>query len=74
MGDFNAHVKNDSLTWKGVIGSHRDADFDSNARLFASSGLTITNTFFKHKDCHNMPRKAKLRAIISDRFYNRLQI
>ena len=32
MGDFNAHVGTDSLTWKGVIGRNGDSDLNTNGR------------------------------------------
>ena len=56
MGDFNAHVGTDSLTWKGVIGRNGDSDLNTNGRrlldLCCSNGLSIMNTFFQHRDVH----------------------
>ncbi|CAF3932499.1 unnamed protein product [Rotaria sp. Silwood1] len=56
IGDFNAHVGNDSQTWNGVIGPNGDKDLNNQGGLLldfcAISGLSIMNTFFKHKDIH----------------------
>ncbi|CAF3333272.1 unnamed protein product [Rotaria sp. Silwood2] len=56
IGDFNAHVGNDSQTWNGIIGPNGDKDLNNQGRLLldfcAISGLSIMNTFFKHKDIH----------------------
>ena len=56
MGDFNAHVGTDSLTWKGVIGRNGNSDLNTNGRrlldLCCSNGLSIMNTFFQHRDVH----------------------
>ena len=56
LGDFNAHVRNDSTTWKFVVGSNGNNDLNLQGRLlldFCSySALAIMNTFFRHKDIH----------------------
>lgn len=56
LGDFNAHVGTDSLGWKGVIGRNGAPALNANGKMLlhfcASSGLSIMNTFFQHKDIH----------------------
>ena len=56
MGDFNAHVGNDSDTWKGILGKFGPSDLNNNGKMLielcSAHALTITNTFYPHKDIH----------------------
>ena len=53
LADFNAHLRNDAQTWKGVHGKNGDNDANAQGSLllnFCAGGrLSIMNTFFHHK-------------------------
>lgn len=56
MGDFNARVGQDNITWSKALGKYGCGKVNSNGELLLSlcmeHQLCITNTFFKHKPAH----------------------
>jgi hypothetical protein len=56
MGDFNARVGSDHLSWEDIIGRHGVGNENSNGTrllsLCAQNELCITNTFFQQADRH----------------------
>ena len=69
LGDLNAHVGTDSRKWKGVIGRNGSRSLNANGELLldfcALSGLSIMNTFFRHRDIHKFTwKRAERRSLI----------
>ena len=56
VGDFNAHVRIETDTCKGVIGKHRFTGLNENGRyllqLCCSNGLRFMKTFFQLGEVH----------------------
>ena len=56
MGDFNARVGSDHVSWENIIGTHGVGNENSNGTrllsLCAQNELCITNTFFQQADHH----------------------
>ena len=56
MGDLNARVGNDHLTWSGVLGPHGVGKINSNGlrllSLCKEFDLSITNTVFQQQNHH----------------------
>ncbi|KAI3365753.1 hypothetical protein L3Q82_000763 [Scortum barcoo] len=82
LGEFIAHVGNDSDTWRGVIGRYGLPDLNPERRsviglLCISHGLFMsTNTMFEHKGVHQhqgCPLSPVLFIIFMDRISRRSQ-
>ena len=58
LGDCNARVGNDVMSWRGTIGQFGPEEQNKNGlhllNFCALNGLAITNTFFQHRPCHQM--------------------
>ena len=56
MGNFKAHGRTDTDTWKGVIGKHGVTKLNENGQhlleLCCSNGLRIMNTYFQLRRFH----------------------
>ena len=54
LGDFNARVGQDAVTWKEILGRHGVGNCNDNGRLLlefsTEQQLVVTNTIFKQKD------------------------
>ena len=54
LGDFNARVGQDAVTWKGILGRHGVGNRNDNGRLLlefcTEQQLIINNTIFQQKD------------------------
>ena len=47
LGDFNARVGSDHMSWEGVLGRHGIGKSNSKQQTCAAHGLLITNTVFR---------------------------
>ena len=56
LGNFNARVGNNAVTWQGIIGRFRPGGYNENGVLLmdycALNGLVVTNQLFQHCSCH----------------------